>query len=91
MAVRAKFRCRSVEMYDTEPRTVTVVGRDGRSEERRTWSRTYKFFAEYDHRLPEDQRFALATPSGSVEIHVDNPAVSFEPGRQYYLDFTPAD
>lgn len=87
---RAKFRCRSVEMSSTEPHTSTVY-RDGQIEERKVWPRTYKFFAEYDHRLPEDQRFALATPSGSVEIHVDNPAVSFKPGKLYYLDFTPAD
>lgn len=90
MPVRAKFRCTSVETYSTGLQTSTVhLG--GKSEERQTWPRTFKFHAEYDHRLPEDQRFALATPSGTVEIRVDNPAVAFEPGKSYYLEFTPAD
>ncbi|MBT2418376.1 hypothetical protein J7F01_41080 [Streptomyces sp. ISL-22] len=47
--------------------------------------------AMYDPEPPEDQRYAKATPSGSLTIAVDNPAVIFEPGKQYHLDFTPAD
>ena len=40
---------------------------------------------------PEDQRFSKATPSGSLRMQVDNPAAleQFEPGKAYYLDFTP--
>lgn len=51
--------------------------------------RTYKFQAVYDAAVPEDQRYAKYTPSGSLEITVDNPNVKFELGQQYYLDFTP--
>jgi len=42
---------------------------------------------------PEDNEFAVATPSGSLEMYVSNPAARdfLEPGKQYYLDFTPAD
>lgn len=41
---------------------------------------------------PEDNSFAKATPSLSMNITVDNPAVRdfLVPGNNYYLDFTPA-
>ena len=78
MPVRAKFRCNA--------------------ETRRKWgpddqqtTRSYDFTAMYDPEAPEDQRYASATPSGSLTIQVDNPAVTFEPGKSYYLDVTPAD
>lgn len=51
----------------------------------------YRFSAEYDADLPEDQRYARYTPSGEVRITVDNPNVTFEPGTSYYLDFTPVE
>lgn len=47
------------------------------------------FRAEYDESLPEDQRFAKATPSGEIKMHVDNPAAldQFALGQSYYVDF----
>jgi hypothetical protein len=41
---------------------------------------------------PEDNSFAKATPSLQMNITVDNPAVKdfLVPGKNYYLDFTPA-
>ncbi len=54
-------------------------------------SRIVKFMAMYDPDIPEDQRFATATPSGTLEMTVDNPAARFEVGQFYYLDFTPVD
>jgi hypothetical protein len=74
MTTRAKFRCAS--------ETRRSLDEQG--------SRTYLFQAAYDPDVPEDQRYAKYTPSGSLEITVDNPAVTFELGRHYYLDFTPA-
>lgn len=71
-AVRAKFRCTSVETFSTAP--------EGQ--------RTYRFSAEYDDSVPEDQRYARYTPAGNLSITVTNPAVLFEPGKSYYLDFT---
>ncbi|MFP3186793.1 MAG: hypothetical protein RXR52_36625 [Paraburkholderia sp.] len=55
-------------------------------------SKTLKFYASYDPSIPEDQRFAKATPSGSFEMTVDNPAAleQFELGKQYYFDITEA-
>lgn len=78
MPVRAKFRC-----------TTETRKKWGPSEEQVT--RSYEFMALYDPAIPEDQRYAKASPSGTLTIQVDNPAVTFEPGAQYYLDFTPAD
>ena len=54
-------------------------------------SRRLKFQAEYDNTIPEDQRFQKATPSGTAELMIDNPAAlaQFELGQAYYVDFTP--
>ena len=40
--------------------------------------------------LNENNSFSKWTPSGSLEMTVTNPALlgTFEPGREYYLDFT---
>ena len=55
-------------------------------------STTLRFDCQYDTSTPEDQRFAKATPSGHVELVVDNPSAldQFVAGKDYYLDFTPA-
>lgn len=45
----------------------------------------------YDDGTPENHRFAKSTPTGTLKITVDNPDVTFEPSRLYYLDFTPID
>lgn len=41
----------------------------------------------------ENNRFAKATPSGTLTMQVDNPgaACQFEPGKSYYVDFTRVD
>ena len=54
---------------------------------------TLRFDCQYDPNCPEDQRFTKATPSGHVEMAVDNPAAleQFEVGKAYYVDFHPAD
>lgn len=92
MSVRAKFRCQSVEMFTTEPTEVKrYVPGDEEPLTYTRWLRTFRFLAEYDTTVPEDQRYAQTTPSGSITIQVDNPAVIFTPGRSYYLDFTPVD
>ncbi len=58
------------------------------------WSgKTVHLAPRYDERIPEDRRFAQATPSGTLEMTVDNPAALAELalGRTFYLDFTPID
>lgn len=41
----------------------------------------------------EDGRFTKASPWGEIKMLVDNPSASiqFEPGKSYYVDFTPVD
>jgi len=53
--------------------------------------KTYEFSAVCADEVAENQRFHKYTPSGSLQISVDNPAVNFELGKSYYLDFSPAD
>lgn len=77
MTVRAKFRC--------------TAEKTSRWSEGADPSRSYEFSALYDPSVPEDQRYAKATPTGTLTIGVDNPAVAFVPGRAYYLDFTEAE
>jgi hypothetical protein len=40
----------------------------------------------------EDNTYAKATPQASVEMTIDNPDAhgAFEPGKRYYVDFSPA-
>lgn len=46
---------------------------------------------QYDDKIPEDRRFAKATPSASLQMTIDNPPAAefFEVGKFVYLDFTP--
>jgi hypothetical protein len=92
MTVRAKFRCNTVEQSTDQPveaMRYTASGQEPTGV--LTWPRTYRFSPQYDSSVPEDQRYAMATPSGELRIQVDNPNVVFEPGKHYYIDFTPAD
>jgi len=93
-SVRAKFRCSSVEQSSSDPTEVQRYNPASREVEpsgQITWPRTFRFTAVYDPDVPEDVRYAQATPVGELRIQVDNPSVIFEPGRSYYLDFTPVD
>lgn len=75
-ATRAKFLCRS------EARVSFGNGDP---------QREYEFTAVYDDGIPEHERYAKYTPTGSMKLTVTNDAVSFKPGAYYYLDITPAD
>lgn len=58
------------------------------------WSgKTLTFCAEYDQSIPEDQRFAKATPNAQLSMTVDNPMAleKLELGRSYYVDFSPVE
>ena len=41
---------------------------------------------------PENNQFSVATPSGELRMHINNPAALdlLKPGKEYYLDFTEA-
>ena len=51
---------------------------------------TITLHTSYDPEVPEDQRFALATPAGYIQMQVTNPTVleQLKPGQVYYLDFS---
>lgn len=55
-------------------------------------AKTVRFEAQYDNSIPEDRRFQKATPTGSFEMQVDNPAALelLELGKAYYFDISPA-
>lgn len=80
-STRAKFRCQA---ESTRVWNRAIAAENG-------VAREYEFTAVYDNGTPENARYHKATPSGRLLITVDNPAVVFEPGKDYYLDFTPVD
>lgn len=45
----------------------------------------------YDSKIAEDVSFSKATPSGRIEMQIDNPdAIAAMPvGTTFYVDFTP--
>lgn len=92
--VRAKLSCTGVKLsklepYEVEERSYDTSGNPVTGT-RLTWPRAFEFSAVYDASIPEDARYARYTPYAQLTLNVDNPAVSFEPGKSYYLDFTEA-
>ena len=56
--------------------------------------RTVKLQTAYDQKLSEEDRaFCKATPSGSMEVVIQNEHVFdvFKPGAKVYVDVTPID
>jgi len=56
-------------------------------------SRKVVLSTQYDATIPEDVRFNKATPSGRIEMQIDNPAAieQLPLGKAFYVDFTPAE
>jgi hypothetical protein len=94
MSVRAKFKLNS---FTTELATMGYEsGEDGKPdykkpilEEKRTLNMTPVMASDAS---PENRAFWQASPSGSLQLGVVNKAAwdHFELGREYYVDFTPA-
>lgn len=76
MNIRAKFKCENFIQH------AGYQGAQGQ--------RNYQFNAVGADEVPENKRFHKYTPSGSLNICVDNPDVTFEPGKSYYIDFSEA-
>lgn len=73
MSVRAKFRCNSVEDYGQSKKVnLAPVCADKMGD------------------TPENNSFTKWTPAGALWMTIDNPhaSIQFEPGKDYYLDFT---
>ena len=78
--VRAKFWCIEVTQFSGG------IGREPSGVR-------YKFSPVYSNDPShENKRFWDATPNGTLEMTVKNEAAQiFELGREYYIDFTPAE
>lgn len=90
MIVRAKFTLDAVKTSQYQwGGSVT----DGDPSKTYPLVKVLVFSAVYDNGTPENQRFTKATPSGTLEMIVDNPDAlkQFELGKSYYLDFTLAE
>ncbi len=78
--MRAKFRIQTVTKLEggNEKLEMCVVGRKD---------------AYPPDGSDENNTFAKFSPSGKLELYIANPALwgKFEPGKEYYLDFTPAE
>ena len=48
---------------------------------------------EYDQKLAEDLSFQKATPTGRMEMQIDNPAAieAMPIGAKFYVDFVPVE
>jgi hypothetical protein len=75
MSVRAKFHCHYIQPNQDDSKTVFMN-------------------AVYHHDDPdhENSKFSDATPNGNftMTIKATGPHAFSEPGKDYYLDFTPA-
>ena len=76
--VRAKFKVTSV---------ITTEHAPGYS------SKRVVLEPQYDAQVAEDVSFSKATPSGRIEMQIDNPvAIELMPiGQTFYVDFTPVE
>lgn len=79
MSVRAKFKVYAIE--------ASSYGEDGRI------LKTVKMRPVYADKSPENKEFYKWSPCGELSLGVLNEAASeqFHLGKEYYLDFTPAE
>lgn len=78
MSVRAKFKCWSIQHNYSHSPTASAA----------QITLTPVFGNE-----GENASWSQATPSGKIEMLITNPAAiaAFELGKDYYIDFTPAE
>jgi hypothetical protein len=78
--VRAKFKVQSIQ--------------DSTDADKKVFSRRVILHPVYsDDPAHENRAFWQATPSGSIDMWINNPAAfdQFEEGAEYYIDFTRAE
>ena len=68
---------------------VTGVEDNGSTESHN--SKKVTLTTHYDPTLPEDQRFTRWTPTGTINVVIDNAAAleQLTPGKDFYVDLTP--
>ncbi|MGD9726393.1 MAG: hypothetical protein AB7L09_21600 [Nitrospira sp.] len=96
MTVRAKFRYDSYSacLYD-KPSLDPTTGKADYTKTTKVEKRTLYFTPVYHKGDPahENSKFWEASPSGKLELGTINEEAwsQFEMGKEYYLDFTPAE
>lgn len=83
MSVRAKFNCISTKKYAS-----TVWDKDGKKPQQ-GFAYSYEFQV-VTGTSEENKGFYASTPSGTITIGAVRDDL-FQPGKSYYVDFTPAD
>lgn len=96
MSVRSKFKCTGYTStmqhagYEKD-----AAGADDRNKPVQQEMRSVKFAPVYANNDPEHEnsKFWKATPMGAIELGTINPEAwkQFEIGKEYYVDFTPAE
>lgn len=79
MTVRAKMKCFHVDnLVSGDPNEVAA---------------DIRLVPVYDDGKTDNASWSKWTPSGEIRLFVTNPGAiaQFEPGKTYYVDFTPAD
>lgn len=84
MSVKAKFKCNKVEPYSYDGGK-TVAGKNI------SMAAVIAYNGD-GTRSDENESWSQATPSGTLNMHISNPAAfeQFEEGKEYYLTFDPA-
>lgn len=84
MGVKAKFKCSSVQSYSNDGGQ-TIAGKNI------NLSAVIAYNVD-GTRNDENEGWSEATPSGTLSIHISNPAAfeQFEEGKDYYLTFEEA-
>lgn len=84
MSVKAKFKCNKVTEYSNDGGK-TVAGKNI------NMSAVIAYQTD-GSRLDENESWSAATPSGTLDIHISNPAAfeQFQEGKNYYLTFEEA-
>lgn len=82
MNVRAKFNCHSVK------KTYTTKWEDGKPVMGFLYD--YEFYVVTNDNNDENKVFFASTPSGKINVQAVRDDL-FEPGRNYYTDFSPAE
>jgi len=94
--VRAKFKFDGYEAsLHAKPTIDPTTGKTDYSKTTSVEKRSLKFSPVFHNGIPghENTKFWEASPSGQLVLGTINPEAwnKFEIGKEYYLDFTPAD
>ena len=84
MSVRAKFYCHAKGQYE-----VNVWDEEHKNPVGTGIAYRYEFYAVTGGN-DENNRFFASTPGGSISLYAVRDD-QFVPGKEYYLDFTPAE